>query len=370
MVLELNTSVDCYGVHFHVRSYVCLFKRLLRTVIVHDRKIVAHVDHPYEDGAEMERQLAEQHWRLVTELRGGQLHLQARRNDRTENRPFGWMRLLVNAWRAAIDCLPSVQWHLAVPIRSRRVTVLAWLFATSSWAAAGLSVQTELGLLEVDTGEVQLARLDPSADVRVTEPSATPPVSVESTLPTDVGMMLEPSEAPGKPATATPVKVKSVPLVRPKPLPIPPQPRARAVEPPADPRPIRVETLESEPAPPASNAKPPVGIVPGQLIDLTDVDLKPRPVRRQLPGYTRRAIKKRQQGRVGLKLLVDERGKVVDLRLLRTIPDSDLNEAAIEAAWRWRFDPASKGGVPVRVWKPVTVVFSSSFGERRVFLLE
>ena len=165
-------------------------------------------------------------------------------------------------------------------------------------------------------------------------------------------------------------KVKSVPLVRPKPLPLPQQPRLRAVEPPADPRPIRIETLEREPAPPVSNARPPVETLPGQLIDLADVDVKPRPVRRQLPGYTRRAMKKKQQGRVGLKLLVDERGKIVDLRLLRTIPDSDLNEAAIEAAWRWRFEPASKDGVPVRVWKPVTVVFSTSFGERRVFLLE
>jgi len=164
--------------------------------------------------------------------------------------------------------------------------------------------------------------------------------------------------------------VKSVPLVRPERVPPPQQPRIPAVELPADPRPIRIETLDPEPAPPVSNTKPPVETVPGQLIDLTDVDVKPRPRRRQLPGFTRRAIKRKQQGRVALKLLVDERGKIVDLRLLRTIPDSDLNEAAIEAAWRWRFEPASKDGVPVRVWKPVTVVFSASFGERRVFLLE
>jgi protein TonB len=369
MVLELNTSVDCYGVHFHVRSYVCLFKRLLRTVIVHDRKIVTDVDHPYEDGAEMERQLAEQHWRLVSELRAGHLQLQATRNDETANRLFGWVGLFVNVWRAAIDCLPAVQWHLAVPIRSKRVTVLAWLFATSSWAAAGLSVQTELGLSDPGAGQVQFARASPSLDVCVSELPAAQ-VCEENTPLTDVRMAPRPSTAPRKPAAPAPPKVKSVPLVRPKPLPRPQQPRVRAVEPPADPQPIRIETLEPMPAPPVSNARPPVETLPGQLIDLTDVDVKPRPRRRQLPTYTRRAIKKKQQGRVGLKLLVDERGKIVDLRLLRTIPDSDLNEAAIEAAWRWRFEPASKDGVPVRVWKPVTVVFSTSFGEQRVYLLE
>jgi len=370
MVLELNTSVDCYGVHFHVRSYVCLFKRLLRTVIVHDRKIVTDVDHPYEDSTEMERQLAEQHWRLVSELRAGHLHLQARCNDETESRLLGWKRLLVNVWRAAIDCLPSIQWHLAVPIRSRRVTVLAWLFATSSWAAAGLSVHTELGLVDHGVGELQVARISPPLEVCVVEHPATPRVCEENSLLGYVEVAPEPSVVPRKAAVVAPSKVKSVPLVRPKPLPLPQQPRVRAVKPPVAPRPTRIETLERLPAPPVSNPKPPVETLPGQLVNLADVDVKPRPVRRQLPGYTRQAIKRKQQGRVGLKLLVDERGKIVDLRLLRTIPDSDLNEAAIEAAWRWRFEPASKDGVPVRVWKPITVVFSASFGERRVYLLE
>jgi len=105
-------------------------------------------------------------------------------------------------------------------------------------------------------------------------------------------------------------------------------------------------------------------------MDLAAVDVLPRPVQRDLPAYTKRAKRKKQEGRVAVELLVDETGRVAELRLREAIPGSDLNDTVIESVWHWRFAPASKSGVPVRVWKPVTVDFSIVSGQTRVHISE
>jgi protein TonB len=110
--------------------------------------------------------------------------------------------------------------------------------------------------------------------------------------------------------------------------------------------------------------------VPAGPFELADVDIPPRLTSQEMPTYTRRARRKGQEGTVGLNLLIDKRGMIVDLRLKQTIPDSDLNEAVLDIIRSWRFDPARKAGVPVSVWKPVTIEFSIVGGQRRVRFLE
>ena len=61
---------------------------------------------------------------------------------------------------------------------------------------------------------------------------------------------------------------------------------------------------------------------------------------------------------------------MAQIRLLKTIPDSDLNEAALEIARFWEFVPARKESYPVRVWNPVTIDFSIAAGVARVLVLE
>jgi protein TonB len=100
------------------------------------------------------------------------------------------------------------------------------------------------------------------------------------------------------------------------------------------------------------------------------VDVPPVLTSRRLPAYTKRAVRKGQEGRVEMNLLIDEQGRVADLRLERTIPDSELNETAIYAVRHWRFEPARKDGVPVRVWKPVIFEFSLRAGRGRERLVE
>jgi protein TonB len=101
----------------------------------------------------------------------------------------------------------------------------------------------------------------------------------------------------------------------------------------------------------------------GRLVDLASVDVPPRPTRRDLPRYTKRARRLRQQGVVTLELLVSDTGQVVDARTLETIPDSDLDQAALAVARTWQFTPALKAGDPVRVWMPVEIEFSVSPGK-------
>ena len=48
---------------------------------------------------------------------------------------------------------------------------------------------------------------------------------------------------------------------------------------------------------------------------------------------------------------MDETGKVADVQVIQGIPNSDLNDAAAQAARGWSYQPATKEGVPVKVWK-------------------
>jgi protein TonB len=64
------------------------------------------------------------------------------------------------------------------------------------------------------------------------------------------------------------------------------------------------------------------------------------------------------EGTVELSVLVDETGKVADAKVVSGPPQRvGLTEAAIETVKRWKFRPATKNGVPVKVWLPVKVDF-------------
>lgn len=227
------------------------------------------------------------------------------------------------------------------PRPGRRVAV--WIYGAGAAAllAAVVAFAPTIGELPGST--------DPPRSAQ--EPIATP---VEAELPVTpeapAGEAGRPSEPPERIA-AGPVAV--VPEVSPP------------VEPFADPAvvarqesgaaPIDIPTLEPLPveAPP-----PPVESWAGRLVPFADVDTPPRATRRDLPAYTRRAWRQRQEGVVKLDLLVDEKGYVSQVKVLEKIPGSDLHESTMDAAVGWRFAPARKAGQEVKVWKAVAVEFS------------
>ncbi len=84
-----------------------------------------------------------------------------------------------------------------------------------------------------------------------------------------------------------------------------------------------------------------------------------RPVRTYTvqPTYTEYARKARIEGKVILRLTVDEQGEVrEDVEVLRGL-DMGLTEAAVVALRQWRFEPALLDGQPVAVHWTVTVNF-------------
>jgi len=108
----------------------------------------------------------------------------------------------------------------------------------------------------------------------------------------------------------------------------------------------------------------------GDLLDLSDVDRRPRPVERTLPSYSRKARRKKHTGTVDLELLVNHRGVVSEIKLVRGIDGSELNEVAMETARTWRFEPARKSDVAVDVWLPVRIEFDIKGRETRVRVVQ
>ncbi len=75
------------------------------------------------------------------------------------------------------------------------------------------------------------------------------------------------------------------------------------------------------------------------------------------PPYTEEARQGRVQGIVILETVIDTLGNVDQVKVLKGLP-MGLSESAVEAARRWKFKPATKGGGPVPVFFHLTIRFS------------
>jgi len=82
----------------------------------------------------------------------------------------------------------------------------------------------------------------------------------------------------------------------------------------------------------------------------------PRAVYTPDPEYSEEARQAKYQGTVILWVVVDPQGRPRDLRVLRSL-GLGLDEKAIEAVRKWRFEPAMRDGQPVAVQVNVEVSF-------------
>ena len=73
------------------------------------------------------------------------------------------------------------------------------------------------------------------------------------------------------------------------------------------------------------------------------------------PVYPQMAIAARIEGTVILQAVIDEKGRVRELRVLRGHPL--LDDAAIQAVKKWQFTPTLLNGTTVAVVMTVTVAF-------------
>ena len=76
-----------------------------------------------------------------------------------------------------------------------------------------------------------------------------------------------------------------------------------------------------------------------------------------LPEYPRIARKRGYQGTVVLEVLVDQNGRVGDLRLFTSSGHSILDRKAMASVKRWLFEPGMKGDKKLDMWVRVPVRF-------------
>ena len=108
-------------------------------------------------------------------------------------------------------------------------------------------------------------------------------------------------------------------------------------------------------ATPIVSEPPPVRA--GDLVPLSEVDTEPVAISKAAPRYHAVARQAKQEGDVVLNVLVDENGAVTEVEVLKGIEGSMLDDAAIRAIRKWTYQPATKDGVPVKVWAMEIISF-------------
>ena len=75
------------------------------------------------------------------------------------------------------------------------------------------------------------------------------------------------------------------------------------------------------------------------------------------PDYPESARREGQEGRVLLRVLVDDRGRIKSVEISNSSGSDALDRAAAEAIRRWRFHPARYGDQPVESWLRIPIEF-------------
>jgi protein TonB len=73
--------------------------------------------------------------------------------------------------------------------------------------------------------------------------------------------------------------------------------------------------------------------------------------------FSLQARQMRLSGTVVMNVLVNERGTVDQVVLVNGVAGAGVNDAAMRAAESWTYRPATKNGVPVKVWKSEQIDF-------------
>ncbi len=133
-----------------------------------------------------------------------------------------------------------------------------------------------------------------------------------------------------------------------------PTPGGKTRQPPATDSGVR--SPAPKPEPPPAPREP--AVREGELIQNGPGVVRPQLVSLPKPEYPPIARRLRVAGEVVVSVLVDETGRVVDSRLDKRVrQDVGLNEAALDAARRARFRPATKNGVRVKMWTTISFPF-------------
>jgi protein TonB len=85
-----------------------------------------------------------------------------------------------------------------------------------------------------------------------------------------------------------------------------------------------------------------------EIVEIWRVEKQPEPIKNPAPEYPEIARKAGITGTVTVQVLVNKKGKVEAVDILKG--NEVLHEAARKAAWKWTFTPAIQNDKPVKVW--------------------
>jgi TonB family protein len=87
-------------------------------------------------------------------------------------------------------------------------------------------------------------------------------------------------------------------------------------------------------------------------------DITPPKLKKEVkPQYTERAKQEKIEGEVLMDCVVKADGTVGDITIARSL-HPDLDQAAIDAAKQWEFEPATRNGKPVAVMVTIAMSFT------------
>jgi serine/threonine-protein kinase len=96
----------------------------------------------------------------------------------------------------------------------------------------------------------------------------------------------------------------------------------------------------------------PLPLKEGDLVELGADVIPPKRISGDTASYPARAQKAHMQGLVVVEMIVTEKGEPTDLRVVESAGEI-LDQAVLDAVKTWRFEPAQKQGLKVRVRWPV-----------------
>ncbi|MCZ4305688.1 energy transducer TonB [Zoogloeaceae bacterium G21618-S1] len=243
---------------------------------------------------------------------------------------------------------------IAAPRRARTRTRVAagarLLFVLAAHAGAlALGLSQIEAPIQTPVTTIQVALIAPPAPAPVSPPA---PEVVPPKPPVPEPVVKQPP---------TPPKPKLVRKPAPKPTPKPaPAPSPTAISEPKEEAPA---PSESAPPPPALATAPtaPSKAEPGPVVAAPQPVIAPRFDAAYLnnpePRYPRLSSRMGETGKVLLRVLVGEDGKVNDVRLHQSSGHSRLDEAARRAVSQWTFVPARQGNRPIANWVIVPIEF-------------
>ncbi|MFP5212613.1 MAG: TonB family protein [Acidobacteriota bacterium] len=102
-----------------------------------------------------------------------------------------------------------------------------------------------------------------------------------------------------------------------------------------------------------------LGSMPAEF-QLNQVDQAPVVVEKVEPDYPFGARRQKVTGRVMVKFLVDPRGQVKNISIVKAEPTGIFENSAIEAIGKWRFKPGYYKGQAVSTWVILPIQFKLS----------